>query len=647
MMRLRPATPSALPTMSDAHQPPLRATAWEWVMTALLAANLVWTTLCLGGFRPETMVVTSALNALLLGVHLLSRAFSPGEASGRLHPAGWMMIPFLVYAAANVLWVTPLPWRGWLDWLGWAQMIGVFWVVLNGVRSAAARRALIGVLVALGVVAVLLACYQRFVKPDWLMMGRTQSAQFLDRSSGPFGIPNSLAAFLILLLPLLGVLTLRRGATVIERVFWGYLTVVFGFGLVLTISRGGWLALGLVLAGWPAVVRRGSLVRRLGWTALAGGGVVVLATAVFFAVPAARARLAALKAESGERTRPIMWRGAWQIFSEAPLAGGGAGSYDVLFEKFRPERYQDQPLWAHNDYLNTLSDYGSVGFFLFFGACAAVVWRCWRRPPPADGWPQAERGIGEALAAGLAAFALQLFVDFHFKIPALAMIFAVVAALWVQRKWPEAPEALRPGAVRRAGAALLALAVCVVTAGWVLPFYRGEALRYSARQEIDGIAKKGLPVSEWGGVLVPARASLRRAVELSPSNAAAWADLAYVTALSAYVDPRHIRELGAEAERAASRSLACSTAPPESWVRHGVALDMQGRWDEAGASFAEALKRGPDRAPTWFNYAFHLGIRPGSPDLAMRAVEFCLRLDPANKEAQALRQRLAIRVRAP
>ena len=41
----------------------------------------------------------------------------------------------------------------------------------------------------------------------------------------------------------------------------------------------------------------------------------------------------------------------------ALVTGGGAGSYNVLLERFRPENFPDDAQWAHNDYLNTLSDF--------------------------------------------------------------------------------------------------------------------------------------------------------------------------------------------------------------------------------------------------------------------------------------------------
>src|SRR5690606_37927232 len=130
-----------------------------------------WTTLCLGGFLAETMVVTSALGGALLFVHFAERAVRrrlhsvSGYELPRLHPAGWLPLPFLIYAIANVHWVTPVGWLGWFDFLGWTQMATIFWVVLNGVRSRAPRMALFFVLVVIGCALVLLASYQRFVAP--------------------------------------------------------------------------------------------------------------------------------------------------------------------------------------------------------------------------------------------------------------------------------------------------------------------------------------------------------------------------------------------------------------------------------------------------------------------------------------------------
>lgn len=657
-------------TDSEQSLPARRVAAWEWTQVVLLAVNLMWTTLCLGGFRPETMVVTSALNGLLLAVHGLGVALL---RPGRAHPAGWWLLPFLGYAAANVFWVSPVPWVGWRDWIGWAQMVAVFWVVLNGVRSSRAKAALFWWLVTVGAVAIVLGCYQRFVRPEWLMMGRAQVSSFIGRMSGPFGVPNSLAALLILLFPPIAAGVFRRGASAVQRVLCGYLALVFLLGIVLTISRGAWLGLGLVLVLWPLVGWRVSWLKRLLATAAVGVALVGLIGILYKTVPNVRERLQTMAADRGERSRPILWRGAWRIFADQPIWGSGAGSYNWAFEKHRPEHFQDEPLWAHNDYLNTLSDYGAAGFGLFFGGCGMVVWRCVRRRRKRKASVDAGDGAMElgpgnvaafarrnrwreessrlqSLAAGIAAFGLHLFVDFHLKSPALAMALATLAALAVQEAWPvETEPAGAPASVRgwRWGAVVFAVAAIVGTVFGAVPLYRAEALRYAARQAIDGLALKGVAPSAWAPILGSAAERLERATQIDPRNGAAWADLSYVSALRAEVEPQRRQEWGTEAERQAARALDCSSFIPEFWVRRGMALDLQGRRVEGGAAFVEALKRAPASALMWYYQAFHLSLDPNDPGRALAAVGFCLRLDPGNSEAQALQRRLAARSRAP
>ncbi|HRI81906.1 MAG TPA: O-antigen ligase family protein, partial [Opitutaceae bacterium] len=612
------------------------------LQATVLAANLVWTTLCLGGYRPETMVITSALTCVLLGLHLVARTIFTGER--QLHPAGWFFVPFLAYAAANVVWVTPVRWLGWHDWLWWAQLVAVFWVVLNDLRRPSVRQLLMVTLAALGFVAVVLAAYQAYVRPDWLMLGKQQAEQFIGRSSGPFGIPNSLAGLLLLLLPPAVMLAVRPG-TLVRRLLAGYLAAAFLLGLVLTVSRGAWLGLAVAALLWPLLAPDRSWRRRLGLALGAGLLIVTAGWGLYTAVPPMRERFDALVAESGERTRPIMWRGAWQLFRENPVWGSGAGSYNIAFEKHRPEHYQLNSQWAHNDYLNTLSDYGAVGFGLFFGAVLAVLFGCrWHAgkaagaSPPPRGWLD-DPWVRQGAVFGLLAFGLQLFVDFHLKIPALAMALAVVAGLLVPHVWPANAKREETPLAARVGQFGLAAALVAVGAVFVTNHYRAEALRYPARLAIDRLVD--VDTVDYREVLAPALASLERATKIDARNAQAWSDLAYATGLWAHVEPENTRQLGMEAEAYARWSLSLSRAGAEPWIRLGIALNMQGRWPEAGEAFSEALGQAPASARVWFHQAYHLSLNPITRAVARSAVALSLRLDPDYRPAQVLRQQLA------
>jgi O-antigen ligase len=626
-----------------------KASWWEWTQTVLLGANLVWTTLCLGGYRPETMVVTSALTCALLSVHCVARASSNAPLPPPLHRAGVWLLPFLIYAAINVVVVSPVPWLGWMDWLGWANLLAVFWVVLNGIHSSVTRRVLFVMLILLGIAAVILAGYQRFVRPGWLMLGRIQPEQFIGRASGPFGIPNSLAAYLLLLLPAVGALTFRPHAAAVERVWWGWVTLVFASGVLVTLSRGAWIGLALALVVWPIAAtsltwRRRMLLALAVFVAVAG-----VSATVFWASPKARERLTLLVRQSGELSRPILWQGAWNLFRDAPVTGTGAGSFNVLFERYRPGQFIDEPQWAHNDYLNTLSDYGAVGFALFFGVgiLVAVKYRGNRQNGNSSyrvkvDWLEAPSTRG-ALGIGVLAFAFQLFVDFHFKIPALAMAFAATSALALGRDNQIRKELADPSStstqirLRRFGWAAGAVTFAALLIP-VVQFYRAESLRYRARQSIDAYnAKRAGDLTE---LLGRAEADLRRAVALNPRNATAWSDLAFALEMAVFVQPGEVRALAAAEEEAARRALAISTVVPEFWIRLGVALDLQFKSAEGGQAFERSLQLAPKQSRGWYYYAAHLARDTNKRTEALRAVATCLSLDPGNSTAEALKDKL-------
>lgn len=623
-----------LPEMPDSPTH-VRASAWEWARVALLSANLLWTTLCLGGSLPGTRVAMVVLTAALLAVHLADPL-----RGMRAHPAGWLFAPFLVYAAANVAWVSPVRWLGWIDWINWAQTAAVYWVVLNGVEARACRRALWIVVVGLGVASAALAGYQHFVNPRWIMLGRTQADQFIGRSSGPFGIPNSLGVFMALLIPPVGAQAFGPGRTRAVRALCIVALAALAAGFVLAVSRGAWLALAAAFALRPLLSRGRSFGRRLAGAAVAVGAAAAAVAILYFSFPMMRERADRFVKDAGEHSRPILWRGAWGIFREHRVFGGGAASFDALFEAYRPEGFHDQPVYAHCDYLNTLCDYGAVGFVLLFGAAGLVAWRC-----------MGARGFAGAAFTGLVAFALHLLVDFHLKIPALAMIFATIAALVTADAW-HVRRAQETGAplVRRLvrGAALLAAAgALAVAALWAVPIYRAEKIRSLARATIDKMAKAGNDVSGQGAILASDRVSFERAVALDPENAQAWADLAYVDSLQALVVPKETVGLGVKVEKEAARAVGLCPVIAEFWIRRGTGLDMQYRWLEGGDCFVRALQLAPTRADVWYYQAYHLSLASTETGAALAATELCLRLDPGFLLAQALRQRLRAGLKQP
>jgi hypothetical protein len=601
-----------------------RASAWEWTRTVVLGVNIAWTTLSLGGFLPGSRAVMIALTAVLVAVH-----FCDPNKQAPAHPAGWLFLPFVLYAACNVLWVTPVQWLGWTDWINWAQAIAVFWIVLNAITSAQCRRCLIGVLALLGVTSALMGAYQHFVDPKWLMLGRTQVLQFIGRSTGTFGIPNSQGVFMALLLPPAAALSFSRARSGATHVAAFAVTLVLAAGFVLAVSRGAWLALALAVTLRALFMPGRSIAARVGWAAAAACAAAGALLLFYISFPIMHVRMGQFVADAGERSRPIMWRGAWGIFREHSLWGGGAGCFNTLFEGFRPEGFLGEPVYAHCDYLNTLCDYGVVGFVLFFGAAATVLWRI-----------AGARGFSGAAFTGLLAFALHLSVDFHLKIPALAMIVAAIAALITSEAWQVAAPPHSPRSWEKILGVGISLVVLVGAFSWMVPRYSAEEIRRAAREKIDKMANSGTDVKSQRDVLAKVRSAFARSVEIDPTNPQSWSDEAYADSLWALVAPDETHALGIAAANDASRAVSIAPVVAEFWIREGAGLDMQGKWSEGGTCSSNALILAPFRADIWYYRAYHLSLNPVESGSALAAANVSLRLDPGFLLAQALRQRL-------
>ncbi|MBX3735972.1 MAG: O-antigen ligase family protein [Candidatus Didemnitutus sp.] len=611
----------------------------EWLLTLGLAVTLAWTTLCLGGYLAGTVLWSARATWGLVAFASLLLVLRPRPLDGR----ALLPVPFLLFALASVVWIAPAKWLAWREWLLWFQMWLWFVLALHFARSRAQTWTLVGTVLTLALTGVAMAAYQRFVDPKWIMLGRTQAEQFWTRSAGMFGIPNSLACLLEFSLPFGLVVLGARSVSVTAKILCGWLTLVFLFGLVLTGSRGGWIGAAAALALWPVLtsrtVRRGAL-----------GAVAVLAifcgalVTLYFSSPAARQRIEPFLTGELESSRPILWRAAVRLWQEAPWLGTGAASYNVIFDRLRPRGFIDEPDWTHNDYLNTLSDYGAAGFVLWAGAGAAVLILGWRgvraaRRETAGNASLFFFGWRWRLAGwlGLVAFAVHLFVDFHTKIPALAYLAGLVAAL-VLRK-PEGGDS--PGVRSRIGSAVLALGLVsvVVWCAWRGErLYRAEALRFDARWEVDHVA---LGKGRLADAVPFALLNLQEAVKVDPTNGRAWADLSYVQGLSWHVTRGNAVATGRRAAESAARAIALCPLVAESWVHQGVALDMQGRSAEAEPSFDRAIELAPTVARWRFYRAFHFSIDPGRKSEALAELETCLSLDPYFAQAKALRARLS------
>src|SRR5690606_8895199 len=120
----------------------------------------------------------------------------------------------------------------------------------------------------------------------------------------------------------------------------------------------------------------------------------------------------------------------------------------------------------------------------------------------------------------------------------------------------------------------------------------------------------------------------------------AWSDLSYALAQGIRLELGDTAVAVVEAEAAARRAIALGGEVAEHWLRLGVALDVQNRWEEAGLAFGRAVTLAPTNAIVWYYQAYHFSLRPVARPFLRAALATCLRLDPYLPEGNALRAAL-------
>jgi O-antigen ligase len=189
----------------------------------------------------------------------------------------------------------------------------------------------------------------------------------LDRVTGTVGDPNELAVLLLvgMIFGIALAVLARRSAAL--RLLAAGTSLLCALGLLLSLSRGGLVALAVALVA--SVVMGG----RWRWRAALAAVVIVVATFVFYFAFVPASSRDRLTASDGGAGRTDIWTVGWRMVQDHPIIGVGAGNFQVSSVHYvlrpgslrRDELIVERHLVAHNTYLHVLAELGIVGLALF------------------------------------------------------------------------------------------------------------------------------------------------------------------------------------------------------------------------------------------------------------------------------------------
>jgi O-antigen ligase len=328
-----------------------------WVLLLLFAFTIPWEySLDLG--EPLGNI------ARIAGLLLLLAAIPAVLQAGRMRSPGpmqWLVVAFYLWFCCTYFWTIDSP--ATLEKLrGYFQEMMVVWLVWEFAESPDDLRMMLRVSVAGSWVLALLTL-ANFASPEAVAAGQIR---FVAGGQDP----NDVARFLDLGFPMAALLYDGESGWLGRMLAAGYLPLGL-VAVLLTASRGGFLAASVALVGCGILLARGHASRVL-------AGVFVLpavAAGLWLLVPRETfARLATIseQLQGGDlNQRWNIWSAGWHAFVQAPVFGRGAGSFVVAAGTSPIDT-------AHNTALAILVEGGLCAFFLAAAIVALATWSVMR-----------------------------------------------------------------------------------------------------------------------------------------------------------------------------------------------------------------------------------------------------------------------------
>jgi O-antigen ligase len=401
---------------------------------ALILAILVFGPLAYGAVDTVPFLVVQSLAAAVLVLWVARLWLSP-RPQFLWPPICWAVLAFSLYAIGRYFTAD-------IEYIARQELIRVlvyaflFFAVLNNLHRQELTQIAVLTLVFLAMAISGYAIYQYVANSDrvWFAI-----KPYLHRGSGTYICPNHLGGFLEMLVPLGLAFSLASRLNHVGKILVGYASLVILAGIAVTVSRGSWIATGLALLLFFIILschRSHRLAAFVALFVIIGGGAYLVPKSHFFR-ERARQLVNTQTGQIDDDTRFDIWSSAYRMWRENPWWGVGPAHFDRRFRAFRPANIQMQPERAHNDILNTLTDWGIVGAvlvtsaFILLALGVAKTWSAVRVMQRDIGEKKRSNKFAFVLGAsiGLVAILLHSLVDFNMHVPANAILTVTLMAL--------------------------------------------------------------------------------------------------------------------------------------------------------------------------------------------------------------------------
>ncbi|NKB24048.1 MAG: hypothetical protein GKR87_06675 [Kiritimatiellae bacterium] len=264
-----------------------------------------------------------------------------------------------------------------LEWLKLGSYVGVYWAWSKVSSRKNRGQILLGVLI---LSVSLMAWYAiiQHAKESIMVLNIERPEGYGMRASGTYVCPNHFAGLLEIVMCMALAMILMPSASIPLRTLALYGMVLFVPVLFLTQSRSGLVGAGVGLSVTGLLIAWEKN-KRLFCSSVVFIPLlfVLLVGKLWYVSPVFQQRVAEMNpSELGGTAlgRIAYWKDTIEMIKDKPFLGYGPGSFRWIYSGYKSSNLEQ--LWlryAHNEYLQTIAEYGFVGFFLFIGFVFAIV----------------------------------------------------------------------------------------------------------------------------------------------------------------------------------------------------------------------------------------------------------------------------------
>lgn len=551
----------------------------------MVVVILLWGPLAFGGIPAPAFLVIQGLTILALALWAV-RVWAQRPFRLLWPPVCWAVFVFLLYALVRCrLVLIEYPAR--MELIQIIVYASLFFIIVNNLTRRESATAISLCLIVLGLLLSWYAVYQ-FAAKSQTVWGVARLGQFVTRGSATYVNPNHLAGFLGMTIPLAFAYTLMSRFKPAMKVFFAYCVLTMMVGIGVSISRGGMIATGATLLVFCLVL----LFQRGYWLPALSvlTGLIVLGAIFGSEFGSVQKRFnEAVKGGQLADARAEYWPAAIQIFKLHPWWGGGPAQFDADFARYRPPPVQMRPVYAHNDYLNTLCEWGATGLAIIAAVCALLyygavkTWPALRKADLETGGSHKSSKSAFLMGAcmGLLAILFHSVVDFNMHVPANAIIAVTLMAL-ITGHWRFATERHWKNP-HLAGKILLTVIMAAAVAGLAAQGMRRGREAFWLRRGADESAP-------WAGRL----ADLEKGYAAEPEDFENSYNLGEYLRLSSLDGNPGYKEQALQAMQWYARSMALNPLDAFVPMRYGMCLDWIGQHDQASPYFDLAEQLDPN-----------------------------------------------------